>query len=293
MTTRAPLTYTPATGVKVPNLDPFFGPDAPTLPDPEPMPDAMLQNPYILHVMQILDDIRGSRPGVFVDTNTIVYYDPSDRNNRFQPDVYVAFDVDAAAIRRRNGYLIWEVGKAPDFALEVASESTSDNDTGYKRDLYARVGIGEYWRFDPSEDAGLYGRRLVGERLENGAWHPLQMHTDADGTVWGYSPMLNLNLRGQAGRLDLQDPDTGEILLDRRGVRLAMEATAEQLEATAEQRDATAEQRDAAVEQRDAAVEQRDAAVEQRDAALAANADYREQVRRLQERLREHGEEPG
>ncbi len=227
MTTK--YSYAPPHSVEIPDLDPFFGPDAPSLPDPEPRPDGMLQNPHIIHVMQILEDIRGSRPGVFVDTNTIVYYDPTDYNRRFQPDVYAAFDVDAEAIRQRNGYVIWEVGKPPDFVLEVASESTADNDTGYKRDLYGRVGIPEYWRFDPSEDASLYGQRLVGEYLEDGVWHPFQMHSDPDGVTWGYSPMLHLNLRGQEGRLELQDPDTDEILLDRRGVRLAMEAAQAEL----------------------------------------------------------------
>ena len=42
--------------------------------------------------------------------------------------------------------------------------------------------------------------------------------------AWGYSPLLHLRLRWNAGFLELQDPDTGEILLDRRGVRRALEA---------------------------------------------------------------------
>lgn len=268
MTTMLP--YAPPDRVNIPNLDPFFGPDAPPLPDPEPRPDGMQQNPPIIHIMQILDDIRGSRPGVFVDTNTIVYYDPTNGNRRFQPDVYAAFDVDADTIRQRNGYVIWEVGKPPDFVLEVASESTADNDTGYKRDLYARVGILEYWRFDAS-GGDMYDRALAGEYLENGVYRSFPIRTAADGAIWGYSPMLHLNLRWNGGRLELQDPDTGEILANRRGERLAKEA---------------------ALEQRDAAVQERDNIVQQRDAALTANADYREQIRRLQEQLREHGQSP-
>ena len=110
----------------------------------------MQQNPHILHVMQILADLFTDRVDTFADTNTIVYYDPADGNRRFQPDVYVAFGVDAAAIRQRNGYLIWEVGKPPDFVLEVASESTAPLDIGGKRDLYAGLSIPEYWRFDAS-----------------------------------------------------------------------------------------------------------------------------------------------
>ena len=228
MTIKTP--YAPSDGVKIPNLDPFFGPNAPPLPDPEPMPDAMQQNPHILYVMQILVDLLTDRLDTFVDTNTIVYYDPTDRNRRLQPDIYVAFDVDAEAIRRRNGYLIWEVGKPPDFVLEVASETTASNDTGGKRALYARMGVAEYWRFDAS-GGGMYGAALVGEYLQQDGYREFPAHTTADGVIWSYSPLLRLNLRWNDGEIELQDPDTGEILLDRRGVRLAMESGRRALEA--------------------------------------------------------------
>ena len=138
----------------------------------------------------------------------------------------MAFDVDAQAIRRRNGYLIWEVGKPPDFVLEVASETTASNDTGGKRSLYARMGVTEYWRFDAS-GGDMYGAALVGEYLDQGAYRQFPAHTTPDGVIWSYSPLLRLNLRWNDGEIELQDPDTGEILLDRRGVRLAMEAAME------------------------------------------------------------------
>ena len=165
MTTSIP--YASSHRAAIANLDPCFGPDAALLPDSEPLPDALQQNPHILHVMQILADLFTDRVDTFADTNTIVYYDPADGNRRFQPDVYVAFGVDAAAIRQRNGYLIWEVGKPPDFVLEVASESTAPLDIGGKRDLYAGLGIPEYWRFDASGGT-MYGapvgRRVSAER---------------------------------------------------------------------------------------------------------------------------------
>lgn len=238
MTTRLP--YAPSSGARIPDLDPFFGPDAPPLPDPEAIPDGMLQNPTILYAMQILADVvvDGS-PDVFLDMNTIVYDDPTNRNRRFQPDIYIAFGVDAAAVLRRNGYVIWEVGKPPDFALEVASETTASNDTGPKRERYAAVGIREYWRFDPTGGA-LYGRCLAGEYLEHGRYRPFRISTDADGASWGYSPLLNLNLRcNNQGRLELQDPITGAILSDRRGERqarvIAQAAVRERDELIAEQ----------------------------------------------------------
>lgn len=292
-TATLPRPYAPPRAVSIPNLDPFFGPDAPMLPDPEPMPDGMQQNPYILHVMQILIDVLADRPNVFVDMNTIVYYDPTNGNRRFQPDVYVAVDVDADAIRRRNGYVIWEAGKPPDFALEVASETTARHDTGRKRDLYARLGIGEYWRFDASGD--FYGHRLAGEYLDgNGVYRPYPIHSVGYHLLWGYSPLLRLNLRWNEGWLDVQDPETGAILLDRRGVRLSLEATERELDASQRREQATEQERNAAQRRQQVAQQERDAiarelaaAQQERDAALDAVADYQERVRRLKERLRE------
>ena len=220
--------YASSRRAAIANLDPCFGPDAALLPDPEPLPDALQQNPHILHVMQILADLFTDRVDTFADTNTIVYYDPADGNRRFQPDVYVAFGVDAAAIRQRNGYLIWEVGKPPDFVLEVTPESTAPLDIGGKRDLYAGLGIPEYWRFDASGGT-MYGAPLVGEHLQNGVYRPFPTETAVDGATWGYSPRLRLNLRWNDGWLELQDSDTGEILRDRRGERLAREAAEQEL----------------------------------------------------------------
>ena len=71
----------------------------------------------------------------------------------------------------------------------------------------------------------------MGEYLERGVYRQFPVHTDADGVIWSYSPLLRLNLRWNGGEIELQDPETGEILLDRRGVRLAMESERRALEA--------------------------------------------------------------
>ena len=81
------------------------------------------------------------RPEVHIGGAGFVYYQQGDMNRKFQPDMHISFGVDAASEFRRNGYIVWEAGKAPDFALEVASESTHTVDTGTKPGLYARVGI--------------------------------------------------------------------------------------------------------------------------------------------------------
>ncbi len=47
--------------------------------------------------------------------------------------------------------------------LEVASPSTWRDDLGWKRSVYARLGVREYWQFDPSGEH--LPARLQGERL--------------------------------------------------------------------------------------------------------------------------------
>ena len=65
------------------------------------------------------------------------------------PDVSVVL---GASNHRRASYLLWQEAKAPDFVLEVTSRSTRKEDQGLKRELYRRLGMREYWRYDPTGD---------------------------------------------------------------------------------------------------------------------------------------------
>ena len=56
------------------------------------------------------------------------------------PDLFIAFDADPAGYLARNGYVISEQGKPPDFVLEIASRSTGRRDTVDKRISYAALG---------------------------------------------------------------------------------------------------------------------------------------------------------
>ncbi len=184
-----------------------------------------------------LDRIKGllmSRfdglPDVFISGAFYICYDRTDGNRRLQPDSLIAFDVDAEAIRNNlPNYWIWEVGKAPDFVIEIASPSTAENDLGIKRDLYAELGIAEYWRFDPT-GGELYGQPLAGERLVEGGYQPYELHTKEDGLVHGYSQLLDLEFCWDGNEFDVLDPETGRTI-DKfeaeRDARLQAEAQAD------------------------------------------------------------------
>ena len=53
-------------------------------------------------------------------------------------------------LSRHRNYPVWEVGKAPDFVLEILSPSTRKKDVEDKPALYRRMGTREYFLFDPS-----------------------------------------------------------------------------------------------------------------------------------------------
>ena len=148
------------------------------------------------------------------------------------PDLFVAFDVDPASYRRSNAYVISEQRKPPDFALEIASRRTGGEDTGPKREAYAALGIGEYWRFD--ETGRHHGARLAGERLVDGVYVAIEIEELPDGGLQGYSAALDLNIRWERRELVFYDPGPGRpiaTLKDERGARAAAEARAAAAEA--------------------------------------------------------------
>ena len=200
------------------------------LDDPGPLPEGMHQNPTLLYAAHALTILMNGVPGVFFDFNTFVYFDRSNRNRRVSPDFYVALGVDAVAIRERHGYLIWEVGKPPDFVLEIASESTATYDCTGKRDLYAAIGVGEYWRYDPT-GGDYYGAPLIGERLVNGEYVPLEVHKTEDGDIWGRTSALGIEIYWGDDRLRVLDPEDGTYIGDSLEMKAELSATAAAYEA--------------------------------------------------------------
>lgn len=96
-----------ATG-QPPATVPSHHPSRPDVPDDlEPLPDGMYQEPYFTETVQIVRTIFASEPAVLVSGDTPIYYDDEEERQRIvRPDCYVTFDVDTAAIMRRNGYFM-------------------------------------------------------------------------------------------------------------------------------------------------------------------------------------------
>ena len=196
---------------------------------PEPPEDAMQQVSTIHTVYSVLSARYEDDPTTLVTNQTNLIYDSAMPGSVVVPDVHVVLGVDADTIETyRRSYRIDEWGVAPAFVMEAASASTAQRDLTEKRAIYARMGAQEYWRLDRYRE--YYGERLVGERLVDGEYVRLELHTEPNGDVWSRSEVLGVDIfcrvEDGIGRYSLRDSATGEwlnLLGDEKAARQAAE----------------------------------------------------------------------
>ena len=130
-----------------------------------------------------------------------IYYEEGNPRARVAPDVFVAFGVSS---HKRPSYKLWEEGVVPAFVMEVASVSTWREDDGRKAKLYERLGVPEYWQYDPTGE--YLGLRLKGRRLVEGAYVPQPVVESIDGTLLLRSETLELDFRVKGEESHFFDP---------------------------------------------------------------------------------------
>lgn len=175
---------------------------------PEFPPRDDMQNPIYLYRpshLSMLAEYLGSPETVLVLSEVPVGPTLDSRDDIRIPDLIISRDCDPARVIEERGYAIDRQGKPPDFVLEVASISTGVIDYTVKRDDYERFGIGEYWRFDPS-DGEYHDAALGGDRLVNGRYEPIEIESVSDGVHRGYSEALGLYVCWEDGQLRWYDP---------------------------------------------------------------------------------------
>ena len=176
--------------------------------DGKPLAESDYQLEPIVYAITALRTHYRHRERVHVAGDMFLYYKEDDRRAVVAPDVFV---VVGAGKHKRLSYKLWEEPKAPDFVLEVTSRSTHAEDTGRKREVYASLGVAEYWLFDPTGD--WLAPRLQGFRLHAGAYRSLPSVAAVGGGLGLHSEVLGLDVRHDAdGRLRFHDPESGEDL---------------------------------------------------------------------------------
>ena len=195
------MTTRPVNTASTSDLTEVFYPET----DGMPLADGYFQDPLFREILSIFELYYLDSPSTAVSGNTFVYYEEGNSQRWVSPDCYIALDISMESIERFNTYRIWEVGKPPDFVLEIGSPSTATTDLGRKRELYAELGIGEYWRFD-STGGDFYREPLVGERLVEGEYRRLELEREPGGRVRGHSEVLGLDICWEDGHLRVYDP---------------------------------------------------------------------------------------
>ena len=176
--------------------------------DGEPVAETDFQRGPLWYANDVLARYFRRREDVYVSANMFVYYEEGNPRSVVAPDVFVVL---GAPKYDRRSYKIWEEPKGPDFVLEVTSRSTRRVDQGRKRRVYAELGVGEYWQFDPTGD--YLAPPLQGGRLVAGRYVRLPLRPSSDGAEFGRSEVLGLDLGLVEGRLRFRDPATGRDLL--------------------------------------------------------------------------------
>jgi hypothetical protein len=160
---------------------------------------------------------------VYVSGDLLVYYEQGNPKKFVVPDVFV---VKNLAPGDRRVYKLWVERKPPNVIVEVTSRKTKKKDTVTNPPLYARLGVKEYFLFDPTQDyldPPLRGYRLVGDEYE-------QLPADAEGCL--VCEELGLRLQAEQRHLMFYRLDTGERLLTTEEA-CRIEAEARQAEAEA------------------------------------------------------------
>ncbi len=278
------------------------------------VPIEMMQSNAIKQSTSSLDHLPNGEKFTFMDSNLPIRFDPDDHRVSVAPDFYRSRNVDVSAIRDQTAYNLWEVGKPPEFVLEVASPSTYRRDLYEKPDTYASIGVSELWMFDPT-GGGLYGQALMGFRLVEGEYEPIEMAPSEHGLMSAYSEELGLRLCAmdmsqrerllsaqpnlsyvfaenfQPFQLLFQDVNTGQYLLNVKALRAEYErAEARRRVAEAERRLAEAE-REAARSRAELAEAERQKAEAERDVerSRAELAEAERDVERSRAELAEAG----
>ena len=175
--------------------------------DGQPMAETDHQRTPLAYAVDALRHHFRDRPDVYVSGNLFIYYREGDPRAVVAPDVFVVLGADSAD---RSTYRLWEEPKGPDFVLEITSRSTQREDQVGKRELYRRLGVREYWQFDPTDD--YLDPPLQGLELLAGEYRPLAAREPGDGTLALASAVLGLELRLSERGLRFHDPRSGRDL---------------------------------------------------------------------------------
>src|SRR5262249_37508146 len=164
----------------------------PLCPDSDgfPMGETDFHIAAIIWLREALEDFFADHPDVYVASNLLLYFRVGSLRERRDPDVLVAKGVGK---HQRRSFRTWEENTVPCVVFEISSEKTWEVDLYEKRIDYRRLGIGEYFLFDP--ESRFLNPPLQGFRLAKRKYVPIPLAPDGSLT----SQELGLRLLPEGG----------------------------------------------------------------------------------------------
>lgn len=180
-------------------------------PESDGLPMAETDTHRDLMVQALIEPLKTffhGRGDNYISGNLLLYYEEGQPRKSVAPDVFVVKGISG---QQRRIYKLWEEQQAPHVVIELTSKSTYRQDMERKRILYERLGVAEYFLFDPLHEylhPPLRGFRLMGD-----FYAPLEPRPLPEQNWSLSSHELQLELHTHGSALRLYNPATQSYLL--------------------------------------------------------------------------------
>ena len=166
--------------------------------DGKPMGETDLHRDWMFRLLEIFRQ-RYRDQQVYIASDLLVYYEEGTPSKFVVPDCFVVLDCKPG---RRRTFQTWNEKRVPDVVFEVTSRGTSSTDIVDKPVIYERMGVQEYFLYDPT--ASYLEPPLQGYRMTNGSLHQI---AEANGRIRCETLGVELFLREDD--LVIVDKETG------------------------------------------------------------------------------------
>lgn len=172
--------------------------------DGEPMAETDIHRELMNYLIEALKIYFQNDENVYVSGNILLYYIEGNPKKCVAPDVMICFGVEN---KKRRVYKLWEEEKrVPQVVFEISSTSTWRDDLSKKYSLYEKLGVKEYYIYDPEYKA--LDESLLAYYLIEGEFVKAEIENDRI-----FSPTLHLEIVDTGEDLRLFNPNAKEFLM--------------------------------------------------------------------------------
>jgi Uma2 family endonuclease len=172
--------------------------------DGKPLGETGFHVTAILTLFDTLQTYYRNVANIYVAADMFLYYEEGNPRACKSPDVMV---IKGVSNKIRRTFKTWVEGTVPNVVVEVTSSKTIAEDLGDKKVTYERLGIAEYFLFDP--EASILRPALQGFRLRSKRYVPIRRATDGSLAC----EQLDLRFRGEGIILRALEAATGKLVL--------------------------------------------------------------------------------